>query len=209
VLLDGLPALTPGRRIHALPTVSLAEVAAAEWAAQVVVVDPSTMPLTRLAAIARDAVEDAPEPVRAEVVKYARSDLLCYRATEPEGLVARQAGHWDPVLAWALERHDLRFVLSDGVIFKRQPEATLAKVAAIVARFSGLELAALQSMTTLSGSALLALAVADGLLDPEAAWAAAHVDEDWNIMLWGRDEEAAARREHRFAEFKAAARVVA
>lgn len=209
VLLDGRVVRTPARRILGFPSAALAAAAAAEWAGQGETIDPSSMPLTRLANIALDAVAETPAPVRAEIVKYAGSDLLCYRAADPAGLVAKQAAAWDPVLAWARTRHDLLFAQTTGVMFASQPAPTLQKVAAIVADFSGLRLAALQSVTTLTGSAILALALADGRLDADAAWSAAHVDEDWNIALWGEDEEAAARRAFRFMEMRAGALALA
>jgi chaperone required for assembly of F1-ATPase len=209
VLLDGRVVRTPARRVLGFPNAVLAAAAAAEWAGQGEAIDPSSMPLTRLANIALDAVTEDPAPVRAEIVKYAGSDLLCYLAAEPAGLVAKQAAAWDPVIAWARTRHDLLFVQTTGVVFASQPALTLQKVAAIVTDFAGLRLAALQSVTTLTGSALLALALADGFLEAKAAWAAAHVDEDWNIALWGEDAEAAARRAFRFTEMRAAALALA
>ena len=63
-------------------------------------------------------------------------------------------------------------------------------------------------VTTLTGSALIALALAEQELDVEAAWTAAHVDEDWNMEQWGRDEIALERRAARRAEFDAAALVL-
>jgi chaperone required for assembly of F1-ATPase len=207
VMLDGRPARTPGRALLAVPTMALANLLVAEWRGQGEVIAPETMPATRLVNVALDAVRAAPGPVRAETVKFVRSDLVCYRAGEPAGLVARQAEAWDPVLNWARSRFGARFVLSEGVMFVEQPPESIAAIAAVVDGFEVLPLAALQSMTTLTGSALLALAVALGQWDVETAWVAAHVDEDWNILHWGEDEEAAARRAFRFTEMQAAARV--
>jgi chaperone required for assembly of F1-ATPase len=208
VLLDGRPAKTPGRRALATAERRIAERLAAEWAAQAAHVDPATMPMTRLVVAAVDGVEPDPAPARAEIVKYAGSDLVCYRAGEPEGLVLRQAEAWDPVLAWAREALGARFVLSEGVMFVAQPPASLAAVKRAVEGFEGLRLAALHTATTLTGSALLALALSRGQLDAEAAWAAAHVDEDWNRALWGEDAESAARRARRFTDMAAAAEVL-
>ncbi|CAH1666735.1 ATP12 family chaperone protein [Chelatococcus asaccharovorans] len=210
LVLDGRGARTPGRRPLVLPTQVLAEAVAAEWEAQEGVIDPRRMPLTRLANSAIDGVADNGEAVAAEVIRYAGSDLLCYRADHPEKLVTRQAALWDPVLAWAREELGARFILAAGVMHVTQPDAALEAVAARVERYSApFSLAALNVMTTLTGSVLLALAVAEGHLSPAEAWAAAHVDEDFQIAAWGEDEEASARRAARWHDFAAAARLFA
>jgi chaperone required for assembly of F1-ATPase len=209
LLLDGRPARTPGRNVIVVPARALAERLALEWDGQGETIDPSTMPLTRLVTTALDGVLPNPEPVRAEIVKYAGSDLLCYRAGEPEGLVTRQSEAWDPVLAWVRERFGARFVLSEGVMFVEQPPAATAAIAAEVERFEGFALAALHVMTTLTGSTFLALAVAHGQLGVDAAWTAAHVDEDWNILQWGEDAEATARRARRFVDMASPAETIA
>jgi len=204
--LDGRGAKTPGKRPLVAPTRDAGEALAAEWAAQGERIDPGTMPLTRLLNSAIDGVAQAMEPVAAEVVKYAGSDLVCYRAGEPEALVAAQAAAWDPVLAVARERWGARFVLAEGVMFIDQPPEALEAVAARVAReTSPFALAALNVMTTLTGSALIALAVADAALSAEDAWRAAHVDELHQERVWGADAAATARREGRRREFEAAA----
>ncbi len=125
-LLDGRPVKTPARRPLAAPTRALAEAIAAEWEAQRDVIDPAKMPLTRLANSIIDGVADAPAAVAADAGKYLASDLVCYRAEAPEGLVARQAGAWDPVLAWARDTLGARFVLAQGMTYVAQPEAALA-----------------------------------------------------------------------------------
>jgi chaperone required for assembly of F1-ATPase len=212
ILLDGRPVRTPARRTLSAPVRGLAEAVAAEWTAQRGVVDPAKMPLTRLANAVIDGVAIAPKPVMAEIEKYLGSDLLFYRAAGPEGLVARQARHWDPVIAWAQKEFGVRFVLAQGVMHVPQPPAAMAAVAAGIPRGSDSRslwrLGALSVVTTLTGSALLALALAAGQLTIEAAWAAAHVDEDWNLELWGRDELALQRRAAHFAEMQAAAAVL-
>ena len=207
VLLDGKPVRTPARRALALPTRALAEAVGAEWSAQTDVIDPARMPLTRLANAVIDAVVDRPAPVAEEIANYLGSDLLFYRADTPAGLVERQARAWDPVLAWARDQFGARFVLTQGIVYVPQPhEAVTAARAAIPAE--PWQLGALSSITTLTGSALLALALAQDALAAETAWAAAHVDEDWQMSQWGRDELALARRDFREAEFRAAVTVL-
>lgn len=207
VLLDGRPVKTPARRTLAAPTRALAEALAAEWEAQRDVVDPAKMPLTRLANSIIDGVADAPAAVAAEAGKYLASDLVCYRAEGPDGLVARQAGAWDPVIAWAREALGARFVVGEGMVFVVQPEAALAAARAALPR-DPWRLGAFHAVTTLTGSALIALAVLNGRLGVEDAWRAAHIDEDWNMDFWGRDELALERRAARYAEMRAACLVL-
>jgi chaperone required for assembly of F1-ATPase len=208
VLLDGRPVKTPARRALAAPTLALAQALAAEWNAQDEFIDPAQMPLTRLANSIIDGVLDAPGPVMAEVEKYLASDLVFYRAESPEALVARQAQAWDPVLDWANEALGARFLPSRGLTFVAQPPAALAAARAAIPR-DPWGLGALHAITTLTGSALLALALHAGRLSTGTAWAAAHVDEDWNTEFWGHDEAALERRAARFAELQAAATVLA
>ena len=207
VRLDGKAVHTPTRRILAAPTRGLAEAIAAEWQAQGDVIDPSTMPLTRLANVIIDGVTDRPRPVADEIAKYVGSDLLFYRAASPAGLVERQRRHWDPVMAWAAQRLRARFALAEGIMHVAQPPEALAAVRAAIPE-DPWPLGALHAATTLMGSALLALALAYGKLSADEAWQAAHVDEDWNMEQWGRDALALERRGFRFAELKAAAMVL-
>lgn len=210
IALDGRRARTPGGRPLVLPDRTIAAAAAAEWAAQGERIDPATMPLTRLANSAIDGVAERMPSVRDAVLAFAASDLLCYRAGEPAGLAARQRALWDPILAAVERRYGARFVLAEGVVPVAQPAATLAALAQAFAAFEEpFRLTALHLATTLTGSALIALALAAGDIDAEAAWTAAHVDEDWNIAQWGADAEAAARRAGRRRDFDAAALVLA
>ena len=208
LLLDRRPVKTPARRALAAPTRSLAEALAAEWRAQGEHVEPAKMPLTRLANSIIDGVADAPGAVAAAAEKYLASDLVFYRAAEPEGLVARQALAWDPLLDWAREALGARFVRTEALAFVAQREAALAAARKAIPR-DPWPLGALHSITTLTGSGLIALAVLHRRLSVEEAWAAAHVDEDWNMEFWGRDEVALQRRAYRFAEMQAAATVLA
>jgi len=208
LLLDGRGARTPAKNKLVAPTRAIAEAIAAEWAGQGAVVDPTSMPVTRLANSALDGVAKTLAETRADIVSYAGADLLCYRAETPEALVAMQAAAFDPVLAWAEEALGVRFILSAGVMHVAQPErATAAVRAAVEAYESPFAVAALHGLTSLSGSVLLALAVARGAWSAGDAWRLAHVDEDFQIRRWGEDDEAMARRAARWVEFEAAARV--
>jgi chaperone required for assembly of F1-ATPase len=211
VTLDGRRPKTPRGHALTVPSRALAEALAAEWAAQAEAIDPATMPLTRLVNVTLDEVvgEGRTPATVEEIVKYAGSDLVCYRAGEPDGLVARQAAAWDPVLDFARERLGARFMLAEGVTFIGQSEAATAAVRRAVEAVPPFALGALYTLTALAGSALIALAVAHQALAPDAGWDAAHVDEDWQMAFWGRDEQAMARRAFRRAEWDAAVRVIA
>jgi len=208
VLLDGKPVRTPAGRRLAAPTLALARALAGEWQAQREVIDPAAMPLTRLANTIVDGVAAARDQVAAEIEKFLGSDLLFYRAERPERLVAREGEHWDPVVDWAREHLGALFVLTSGIMHVSQSEHAVAAAVRAIPR-EPWRLGAAHTITTLTGSALLALAVAEKFLDPETAWAAAHVGEDWNMEQWGRDEMALARRAARHAEMRAAATVLA
>ncbi len=209
ILLDGKPVRTPAKGVLAVPSRALAEAIAAEWEAQRDHIEPATMPLTRLVNSTLDGVRGREAEVRAEIAKYAASDLVCYRAGEPVGLMRRQAELWDPVLAWSRAALGADFRAAEGLMPAAQPAAGPAAVARELAARDAFALAALHVMTTLMGSALLALAHARGRLTAEASWTAAHVDEDWQIAKWGEDAEAAARRLRRWTEMQAASRMLA
>jgi len=203
--LDGRPALSPGRNALAVTERALAGALCSEWQAQSEHIVPAAMPVTRLVNTALDGVTGGEPAIRADILAYAGSDLLCYRAGEPQGLVERQRALWDPVLAWAERLLSVRFKLAEGVVHAEQPReipvAVKLKLAVYTDPFA---LTGLSMATSLTGSALLALAVAEGFLAPDDAWRAAHVDEDWNIAQWGEDDEAAARRADRYRDFAAA-----
>jgi chaperone required for assembly of F1-ATPase len=207
VTLDGRPIRTPSGRIVAVPAREIADAVAAEWEAQTETIDPLTMPLTRFANSVVEAVVDRAELVADDVAKYLGSDLLFYRAGHPEALVAREAKHWDPVLFWAADGLGAHFILAEGVMHVSQPETAVAAARAALPA-DPWSIAAVHVVTTLTGSALLALALAHGVYDPDQVWAAAHVDEDWNAEKWGVDEEVAARRAARLVDFEAASRIL-
>ncbi|WP_458760618.1 ATP12 family chaperone protein [Afipia sp. TerB] len=207
VALDGKPVRTPGKRPLAAPVRALAEAMAAEWDAQKDAIDPMTMPLTRIAHSVIDGVADNVPAVADDIAKYFGSDLLFYRAGFPDGLVARQGEHWDPVLRWAADDHGAHFILTEGVMHVQQPDAAIAAMRALLPA-DAWRIAALHVITTITGSALLAVALKEGVRTPEQAWAAAHVDEDWNADTWGADEEVTERRAARRRDFDAAAQVI-
>lgn len=205
VALDGRTARTPARNPLAVSSRAVAEALAQEWDAQSGSIDPARMPITRLVNSALDGVEAQQEAVRAEMLRYAGSDALCYRAGEPEALVARQNEIWGPILRASEQALGARFVLAEGVMFAQQPAEVLDAVSRrLEAIPAPLALAGAHNVMTLTGSTVLTLALADGRLSPDETWNAAHLDEDYQIGIWGQDEEAMERRALRRREFDAA-----
>ncbi|MGE0290455.1 MAG: ATP12 family chaperone protein [Bradyrhizobium sp.] len=207
VTLDGRPIKTPSGRVVLVPKRAIADTIAAEWNAQGETIDPLTMPLTRFANSVVQSVVDRADVVADDVAKYLASDLLFYRAGHPEVLVAKEGAHWDPILFWAAEKLGAHFILAEGINHVRQPDEAIA---AAREAFPGdpWSIAALHVVTTLTGSALLALALAHRVREPAEIWAAAHVDEDFNTEQWGLDEEVASRRAARAVDFEAATRIL-
>lgn len=203
--LDNRPLKTPARAPLLLPTGALAQAIAAEWAATKAEIDPRAMPLTGLANAAIDLASADRAGFAARLATYAESDLLCYRAEYPQPLVARQQRGWEPMLCAIEQRLDSRFHRVTGIIHLAQPEPSLLRVRQLFNSYSPFRLAALDPIVTISGSALLGLALAERLAVPEAAFAAATLDESWQTEQWGADAEAVAARETRRAQFLAAA----
>lgn len=205
VQLDGRQLRTPARAPLVVPTRALAQMIAAEWAAQQGTVRPETMPATRAANAAIDKTRGQRTEVAALVAAYGATDLLCYRADHPSALAARQAAAWDPILAWAETRLNVRFVRTVGVMPATQPAETLARLEAEVAAFDPFRLTALHDLASLPGSLVIGLAAAEGAFGLDTLWAAARIDEDWQIEHWGRDDEAEAAAAARRAAFLQAA----
>jgi chaperone required for assembly of F1-ATPase len=208
ILLDGRPIRTPGRAGVEVPAEELARRVAAEWEGQGEEIDPATMPLTRLVNTTVESAGRDDEALRAEILRYAGSDLLLYRATEPADLVNRQREVWDKALQDFARRFDVHFEPVAGIMHRAQPEAALARISNIASALGRFSLMATISATSLAGSAILALGAAHRVFGRDFAWDAAHVDEDFNISRWGEDAEAAARRRFRRADFDAAMDVI-
>ncbi len=191
VRLDGRPVRTPGRVPLVLPTDALAEAVAGEWRGVGAAIDPRAMPLTGLANAAIDRVAPDPAAFAAGLSAYGESDLLYYRALSPDALIARQQAAWDPWLDWARTRYDVHFETTAGVMHRAQPPATLARLAEAVTALDPFGLAGLSPVVTITGSLILALALAEAAMTPDAVWAAARVDDDWQAEQWGEDALAA------------------
>ena len=192
VHLDARPVRTPLKAQLVLPTLALAEAVAAEWQAQDGKVRPETMPVTRTANSAIDKVAPQHAEVALMLAAYAESDLLCHRATGPEALIQRQATAWDPLLQWAATQLSAPLVVTPGVMPVTQPQASLARLSGLVHALDPFRLAAFHDLVAISGSLVLALAVTHRRIAANDAWTLSRIDEDWQISLWGEDEEATA-----------------
>jgi chaperone required for assembly of F1-ATPase len=206
LLLDGRPVRTPAKALLVVPSAALAEAMAAEWRAQGEAVDPRSMPLTGLANAAIDRVGPDPEAFAAALARYGETDLLCYRAEAPDKLVARQTELWDPILAWARRRYDIELKVVSGIIHQPQPAQAVSRIARAVSARSAFELAGLSPLVTVSASVLIALALDEGALDLATAWAAASLDDQWQLDQWGEDKEARLALENRLRDFEAGMR---
>lgn len=204
VLLDGRPLRTPARALLAVPTAALAAAIAAEWDAQGETIDAQSMPHTRRANTVIDRVVAHAGAVAAEVARFGESDLLCYRASEPQTLVACQAECWDPLLAWAEARYDIALRPVTGIIHRPQSPHALERLREAVQAHDAWALGALHDLVTLSGSLVIGLAVSEGALSPQAGWDASLVDELYQSGKWGEDAEALKARAVRQEAFLAA-----
>jgi chaperone required for assembly of F1-ATPase len=201
IALDGRIVKTPMKVALKLKTKALAEAVAAEWEAQVTHISPGAMPLTKLANTAIDRATLHRAEIIAEMVAFAGSDLVCYRADAPEELVELQAKLWDPVMAWINTKLSANFAPRIGIMHMAQPVSSLAAYEALANGYDPFALAATHNLATLTGSALLAAMLEQGVITAEQGWTAAHLDEDWQIAHWGEDDEAKARRVGRHKEF--------
>ncbi len=208
VHLDGRAVKTPARKPLVLPTADAAKIVADEFAAQEQVVDPGKMPATRIVNTAIDGIAHDPQAVLEDILRFAGSDLVCYRAGTPQELVRRQTEGWDPLIDWA-ESLGARFALAEGVMHVEQSREALAAFGVHLAAYRDpVALACLHIMTTLTGSAIVALAVAKGEVSAERAWELAHIDEDWTVEQWGEDAEATVRRANREVGMMVAAKML-
>ncbi|MBB5072934.1 chaperone required for assembly of F1-ATPase [Bartonella callosciuri] len=209
ILLDGCPVKTPAKRPFFVPTEALATLIAQEFGRQKQVIDPTKMPITRLVNTVIDGIAYNMQIIFEDLLRFVTCDMVFYRAQTPKELVQRQCEKWDPLLDWAEEKLGARFYLAEGLMHVEQSQQAIQAVSNYLRKVeSPYMLAALHAMTTLTGSALIALAVMAEKIDADHAWDIAHLDEDWVMEKWGGDEEAIARRSYKQAEFNAAAKVI-
>jgi chaperone required for assembly of F1-ATPase len=209
VQLDGKPMRLPGGPTLVLPQAALAEAIAEEWQDAPAQMRPEDVPLTRIAGTAQERVAKDPGASVAALAAYGETDLLCYRAGEPEALVIRQHHAWQPWLDWAAAAYGARLRWTQGVMPLAQDEAAIAALRDAVARYDAFALAGLGIVVPALGSLVLGIAVAAGRLDVAAAHRLSILDELFEEERWGLDADAAARRAHVARDMKDAARFMA
>ena len=208
ITLDGKPIKTPGKRDLLVPSGALAAAIAEEWNTQETEVRTATMPLTRLATTAVDRVATQRDAIIRQTANYAATDLVCYRATHPPALAARQQAVWQPLIDWAVLRYDAPLSVTTGVIPTKQSATSLRAFAAAIAEQDDFALTALHVATAACGSLVIGLALIEGHLDAEGAFALSQLDESFQIEAWGEDAEQAERRRTLAADIQAAARFI-
>lgn len=206
VVLDGRPVRTPAKASLSLPTRALAEAVAEEWRAQEEEIHPQSMRLMRLAATAIDRVSRQRDAVIEEIAAYAATDLVCYRAEQPASLAARQQAAWQPLVDWAARRYDARLRVTAGLMPVQQPQAATGALRSAVAVLDDVMLTGLHNATAACGSAVIALALAEGRVGPDEAWELSLVDETFQVEQWGEDGEAARRHQALREDIASAAR---
>ncbi len=204
IALDGKEIKTPEKRQGLSPTRALAEAICAEWNEQGDKIDPASMLMAKLQNTALDRVHTRRNDLIAELVKYAGTDLLCYRAEFPEDLARQQADLWQPLLDWVGQNHDIKLVVTTGILHVPQDSGELEKLDGFLGGLDSFHLAAFHNITTLCGSVSIALNVLGGNISAEQAWAAAELDENYQTRQWGKDNEAIFRQENMKKELKAA-----
>ena len=206
IALDGRRVKTPARSDLLVPTQALAEAIAAEWNGVGETIDPRAMPLTGLANAAIDRIRTDQDRFAEGIARYGESDLTCYRAEGPEGLVQWQEEAWDALLDWARRRYDVDFATCAGVMHVAQPPETVRKLAHEVAVLDAFRLAGLSQLVTIGGSLVAGLAILEEMMPAESAWEAVSLDDRWQLEQWGDDSEARATLDGRRRDFLAAAR---
>jgi len=201
VYLDTRPVRTPAKAPLILPTLALAQAVAAEWLAQDSKIDPLTMPHTRSANAALDKVAPQRAAVESMIADYCGTDLLCYRAPAPAGLIAAQSAAWDPLLGWARAEYGAALNVTTGVMPVAQPAPALSALTGVMAAMGDFDIVAFHDLVSLSGSFVLGLAVARGHIAPETGWTLSRTDEDWQARQWGLDDEAAEKAAQKQAAF--------
>ena len=193
VLLDGRPVRTPGGNALVLPTGKLAAAIAEEWREQGDEIVATSMPLLRLANTVIDGIAANRDEVIGAILRFGENDLLCYRAHQPPDLAARQKAAWDPMLDWVAQRHSANMRVAAGLTHVDQPAEALAALRRALEGFDAFTLGATHVIASVTGSTVLALAVAEGFIPGPRAFELSRIDETYQAEKWGVDAEAARR----------------
>ncbi len=200
ILLDGKPVMTPAGKTLTLPTAALADAVAEEWRTQGDELRPELMPLNRLANTAIDRVGVDRRPAVAELLNFASHDLLCFRAPGPDALVERQSAAWDPLLEWANERYGISIKTSSRIAPFSQSQDDINALESFILRYDNFLLTGIVAAANILGSAILALAMAEGRIDPAEAFSAAELDAIYQSEIWGEDPEFSKRNQRKSSE---------
>jgi chaperone required for assembly of F1-ATPase len=208
VQLDGKPIKTPGKNTVAVPSDKLAQMLKAEWEAQEKEIDPAKMPVTRLVNTIVERAAETLDAVKAEIVKFAGNDLMLYRADSPVELVELQEKQWGAALALFEKRYDVRFEPITGIMHKEQPAELATRLNEVLDRYGAFSSFATMLLTSITGSGVLAVGLAEDIYPVEEAWENAYLDENYQAQLWGEDAEALRVRKFKRTEFDAALAVL-
>jgi chaperone required for assembly of F1-ATPase len=195
VHLDARPVKTPSKKLLILSNSAVAQAIAVEWDAQQGLIRPDTMPMTRYANSAVEKVAPQFDAVADHVATYGETDLLCYRATAPQALIDRQNAAWDPWLEWAAQDLNAPLIATAGVMYIAQNPASLTNLRAQIDEMTDFHLSAFHDLVAISGSFVLALAMARGRITAAQGFELSRIDEDWQIEQWGQDDDANALAE--------------
>ena len=206
IRLDGRVLKTPMKAKLQIPTRKLADAIASEWQDQIEFINPHKMLLTKFTNTSIDRVVPRRSEIIAEITEYAGNDLLCYRVESPQELAREQDQAYRPVLDWLHKTHGASLQVTNAITHAQQLPEDLQKIEAVLEEKSAYDLTAIHIMTSLTGSAVLAIAVEAGFITADAAFTAANIEEDWNISHWGQDNEAKMLRQDRQQQFRAVAR---
>jgi chaperone required for assembly of F1-ATPase len=206
VTLDGRPIRTQGGAAQVVPTRAVAEALADEWRAQGDEIDSKNFVLRDLADYAIDRVAPDPAASVARLLPYAETDTLCYRADPHEPLYRRQHALWEPLVQAFEARHGVRLERVSGIVHRPQPPETLARLSEVLATLDPFTLAALETLTSLAVSLTIGLLALEPDADPDALFAAANCEQDWQAEQWGWDAQAEEGRKLRLEAFRQAVR---
>lgn len=206
VTLDGRPIRTQGGAPQIVPGEALAEALAQEWRAQGEEIDPRSFALRDLADYAIDHVVPDRAAAAARLLPFAETDTLCYRADPDEPLYRRQQELWEPLVQAVEARHGFRLERVSGVLHRAQPAETLDTLRSALERLDPFPLAALETLTRLAASLAIGLLAIEPGADPDALFAAANCEQDWQAELWGWEWQAEEDRARRLEAFRFAVR---
>lgn len=208
VRLDDKPLKTPAKAAFTVPSQGLAQAIADEWSALDDKIDPTRLPFTKLCNAAIDNMSEKAGGVVDALTEYGETDLLCYRADSPEGLVERQSAAWEPLLDWVRDRHGIFLVQTTGILPIPQPDASISAFRSWLGEMDNFELMSCHDLVMLSGSIVIARAVVEAHISPEDGWNTSIIDDIWQAEKWGEDEEALALRAVKSRDFATAARMM-